>query len=502
MVWRAAERLGIEESAAHTVESEGLLTLSPRVLFRHPLVRSAVYGAAGPNERREVHRALAEATDAETDPDRRVWHRARAASVPDEDMTTELERSAARAQARGGFAAAAAFQRARGRTYAETRRRAERALAAAQAHLQAGAFAAALQLLAGAEPGLLNDWDVLTLSCCVGQIDFASSAGSGAPALLLKAAPGDRAAGYHARARDISGCLGRCILRRRLRPGGGHCRRSPVPPAQPPTHRSSAPGRPAAGRALGSGRPERAAAAPMLRRALSVLAEVEIPIAEGLRWGWLATHVAWALWDDQSWHGAVGRHLQTSPREAGLLDNPAGLSPNSRSQCGVAWRFCRTAVSLIAEADTIAEATGNGLARYAAVVLECFRGREAEARALIEVEMTKASAAGQGSGIQVCRWVSAVLHVGLGRCRRLSREARQAGEEAPELWTSGSALSEVIEAATRTGKTKSPAKRWSGWPRRRASARTIGVWASSLVHGRCSAMARPPRARIARRSSD
>ena len=109
LVWRAAERLGIPESAADMVESEDLLVLGPRVVFRHPLVRSAIYRAASRNEQREVHRALAEATDPELDPDRRAWHRAQAASKPDEDVAAELEESAARAQARGGFAAAAAF---------------------------------------------------------------------------------------------------------------------------------------------------------------------------------------------------------------------------------------------------------------------------------------------------------------------------------------------------------------------------------------------------------
>ena len=147
LVWRAAERLGIPESAAHTVESEQLLTLSPRVVFRHPLVRSAVYGAAGLDERREVHRALAEATDPGIDPDRRAWHRAQATATPDEEVAGELERSAARAQARGGLAAAAAFLERAVALTPEPSRRAQRALAAAQAKSQAGALDDALGLL-------------------------------------------------------------------------------------------------------------------------------------------------------------------------------------------------------------------------------------------------------------------------------------------------------------------------------------------------------------------
>ncbi len=315
VVWRAAERLGIEESAAHTVESEELLALSPRVLFRHPLVRSAVYGAAGPNERREVHRALAEATDAETDPDRRVWHRARAASVPDEDVAAELERSAARAQARGGFAAAAAFRERAVALTPEAGRRAERALAAAQAHLQAGAFAAALQLLAGAEPGLLDELGRAHVELLRGQIEFASSAGSEAPALLLKAARGIEPLDITlARETYLDAWVAAFFAGGFARVGtlqeiSRAARSAPQPTAAP---------RPAdllldALSVLVS--EGRAAAAPMLRRALSVLAEGEIADRRRAAVG-MAGHARRL--------GAVGRSELASGGRPAPADRPRG----------------------------------------------------------------------------------------------------------------------------------------------------------------------------------
>ena len=155
LVWRAAGRLGIEVQAA--ADTDGLLAIGARVTFRHPLVRSAVYRAASAEDRHAAHRALADATDPEVDPDRRAWHLAQATAGFDEDVAAELERSAGRAQARGGLAAAAAFLDRAVALTPEPSRRASRALAAAQAKHQAGAFDAALRLVAIAESGPLNE---------------------------------------------------------------------------------------------------------------------------------------------------------------------------------------------------------------------------------------------------------------------------------------------------------------------------------------------------------
>ena len=109
LLWRAADGLGIPGSSLEPAESDELVEIGSSVRFRHPLVRSAIYRAATPHERRGVHGALAAATDAHADPDRRAWHLAEATPGADENVAAELERAAGRAQARGGLAAAAAF---------------------------------------------------------------------------------------------------------------------------------------------------------------------------------------------------------------------------------------------------------------------------------------------------------------------------------------------------------------------------------------------------------
>ena len=188
LVWKAAAALGIEGGAADPATEAGLVELGAQVRFRHPLVRSAVYGAAVPEDRRRVHEALAEATDAEVDPDRRAWHRAQATAGLDEDVAAELERSAGRARARGGLAAGAAFLERAAELTPDPKRRAQRALAAAQGKHQAGAPDAALRLLAMAEAGPLDELEQARAQLLHAQITFATTRGRDAPPLLLAAA--------------------------------------------------------------------------------------------------------------------------------------------------------------------------------------------------------------------------------------------------------------------------------------------------------------------------
>src|SRR4051812_30468856 len=186
---RAVRRLGIDaDAAASQADASELITLGVGVRFRHPLVRSAIYRAAPLTERREIHRALAESIDADLDPERRAWHRALAAAGPDEEVAVELERSAQRAQARGGIAAAAAFLERAMELTRDPARRSRRAVEAAQAKVQAGAFESAADLLATAEGGPPDELIRARIDVVRAGIAFAQGRGSETPALLLAAA--------------------------------------------------------------------------------------------------------------------------------------------------------------------------------------------------------------------------------------------------------------------------------------------------------------------------
>jgi DNA-binding CsgD family transcriptional regulator len=449
LLWRAAARLGIRADAADAAESGGLLEIRTRVTFHHPLVRSAFYRSASPQDRREVHRALAEATDPQLDPDRRAWHRAQAAAGPGEDIAAELERSASRAQARGGFAAAAAFlERATALTL-EPARRAERALAAAQAKYQAGAFDPAVALLAMVEVGTLDEFQRARADLLRGQIAFASSRGSGAPPLLLMAARQFEPLDVRLARETYLEALSAALFAGRLAVGDGVREVAAAARAAPPPRRARAPDLLLDGFAvlITDGYP---AGVPLLKRAVSAFRGEDISMREQVRWLWVACHAAIVVWDWETWHALSARQVQLA-RDAGAL----AVLPMALTSLAAALLWpgdFAVAGALIAEAETLTEATGSQLPPYSALALAAWQGREAEVLGLIEANVNGVMRRGEGMGLANMQWATASLYNGLGRYDDALAAAQQASEHPQELWST-LVLPELIEAAARSGKT-------------------------------------------------
>ncbi len=183
---RAAAELGIPVDALAPAEAAGLIEFGPRMRFAHPLMRSAAYRAAELTDRREIHRALAAVTDPRSDPDRRAWHAANAATGPDESVAEELEASASRAQSRGGVAAAAAFLERAAILTSDPAIRGARAIAAAHAKREAAAPEAAYELLAIAELAPLSKLQQAQVGRMRAQMEFVRSR-AGAPGAVKTA---------------------------------------------------------------------------------------------------------------------------------------------------------------------------------------------------------------------------------------------------------------------------------------------------------------------------
>ena len=381
LLWRAAGMLGVRREAAIAAQDDGLLSAGPRVLFHHPLVRSAVYRAAAAQERRAVHGALAEATDAAADPDRRAWHRALAAAGPDEEVAAELERSAARAQARGGIAAAAAFLERSTILTPEAGRRTRRALAAAQARQQAGAFSAALALLAAAEAGPLDEFQRAQATLVRGQVAFATSHWPDAFPLLLAAAkqlePLDVRMSRDTYLRAMFPAL---IAAGPAADGGlldAATAARQAPPALAPYPRDLLLDGIATLVTEGY-----TAGADVLKRAITACRNDRVPDADAWHWVVMAGDMAAVIWDDESWRALSERCAQLA-RELGALGTlPLALSmlANERLFAG----DLTETEALAEEAQDISTAIGSRLPTYGAIALAAWRGSEAKAAPLIE----------------------------------------------------------------------------------------------------------------------
>ena len=445
---RAAETLAVDMPAADAAVDAGLLQLRSRVEFAHPLVRSAAYRAAAADDRRRVHRALAQATDAEEDPDRRAWHRARAAAGPDEAVALELEQSAGRAQTRGGLAAAAAFLQESVALTRDPARRADRALAAAKASLHAGAFDWADRLLAAAESCGLDESQRAKTDLLRAQIALVSRAGREASRLLLAAAKRLEPLDASLARETYLDAWGAAMFAGSLAPGALLDVSRAAEAAPKPAHGATPQDHLLDGLAtlISKGR---AAAAPTLRRAVDAFRNEEVSVEKGPQWGVLASTACVSLWDFPSWLAIITRQADRA-RAAGAFA-PLAIALHGQ---GIVVTWCGSlgaAAAPIAEAATVTEATGTRIAPYGAMFLAAVRGREAEAEALIREVAENASTGGEGLALQFAKWARAVLYNGLGRYEDAVVAAGEATADTPELFIAAWALPELVEAATRSG---------------------------------------------------
>jgi DNA-binding CsgD family transcriptional regulator len=450
VLWRAGELQGIPADAAAAAEAAGLVELGARVHFGHPLARSAVYRAAAPGDRREAHRALAEATDPEVDPDRRAWHRAHAAIGPDEEVAAELESSAGRAQARGGLAAAAAFLERAAALTPDPAQRAERALAAAQAKVQAGAFDAAVKLLAMAEAAPLDEFQRARVDLLRAQLAFAASRGSDASPLLLKAARRlERIDVDLARATYLDALNAALFAGRLASPGGTPQEVAAAARAAPrPSHPPRAPDLLLDGLAANFSEGY-AAGSPLLRRALSAF-DRETSAEEDLRWLWLACIAAVHLWDYDRWDTFSSRHVRLT-REAGALSE-LPLALIQRVYTLLFAGELVAAAALVEEVQVVTEATGSRLAPYGDLCFAALRGREAEMSILATATKDEVVQRGEGLGIGLSDWATAVFNNGIGHCHKAMAAAEQASAYLVDVSvTVNWGLVELIEAAARCG---------------------------------------------------
>ena len=442
LVWRAAEELAVTPDVVLAGGTDGLLSVDDRVTFRHPLVRSAVYGAAPDHDRRSAHRALAAATDQESDPDRRAWHLAAAAAGPDEDVAAELERSAGRARARGGLAAMAAFLQRSVALTLDSARRAERAVAAAEASLQAGDLEAARRYAEIAQRDADQEFQAARADLVRSQIAFAAGLNHEALPLLLAAArrfePLDMqlARGTYLQAWASAALI--AADRENLFTISHAIKALPPPEGEP---------RPLDLVLQGSAllvTDGRATAIPVMQRAAAAI--VDLPSTDVLQWGWAATGVSAALWDDRLMLDMYTREVDELRSAGALTELPIHLI-----SLGVATTWTgdfKAADAIVAEGDLASAATGIPLAPNAKLMLYAMRGRESEATPLITTTIEQAGAARQLMGVTCANWAAAILYNGLARYDK-AVQAAQVCTGIAELWVSVWVLPELIEAAVR-----------------------------------------------------
>jgi DNA-binding CsgD family transcriptional regulator len=448
LVRRAAQWLGIAHDAAAPAAMAGLLDFGAQVRFRHPLARSAVYGAAPLEERRRIHGALAEVIDPDTDAARRAWHLAHSTAGADDDIADELERSAAQAQASGGIAAAAAFLEKSVELSADSARRGERALAAAQAKQEAGDPDAALRMLRVAETTPLDELQRARADVLRARVAFAVYRGRDAPALLLRAA--ERMAPLDATLtrQTLLDAFVAALFAGRLAGDNGlkqvaEATRLTQPCSTPPTALDCLLDGLALliteGHTTGT---------PMVQQALNAFNHEDTTTAcPRQRWMWLASRAAMELWDDQSWDLLSTRQVDRA-RQTGAL-SVLSVVLRSRFALHLTAGRLEAATMVNDELEALAQVANSEPLCYGAVVLAAWRGDTNDITPLLEASMTGIQRRGEGVGLTIVEWATAAFYNASGRYRDAVLTAEQAASHPEEFGMSIWALPELIEAAAR-----------------------------------------------------
>ncbi|NIK62151.1 AAA family ATPase [Kribbella shirazensis] len=447
---RALTHLDVPMSAAHPAEEAGLIDLGAPVRFRHPLVRSATYRSATPADRRAVHRALADATDPAVDPDRRAWHRANGALEPDEEIAEDLIASADRASRRGGLAAMAAFLRRATELTPDPAKRADRALAAAQASFHAGAFETTLKLLVTADEDSADELRRARADLVRARVAFATGHGMDAPRMLLDTA--DRLEPLDpALARDTYlDAITAAMFAGRFGAGAGlpvvarAARAAPSPAVRGERDLLLD----TLARLFTDDYP---AAVPLARDVMAAFSETDdARNAHDLRWIWLATLLAIDLWDDESWDVLTAKHVRIARGAGDLTEIPSVLGTRVILQM-FAGEFT-VAESVIREIETIWEATGLTPTPYQAVTLAAWRGQVERTEQLVGASLDGAEIRGEGGAVTSHQWARAVLLNSRGRYQDALAAAQVATEYPVELGVANWALPELVEAAVYSGR--------------------------------------------------
>jgi DNA-binding CsgD family transcriptional regulator len=445
LILRAAQLLGLDIRAGRLAADAGLLDIGANVRFRHPLVRSAVYRAAAEEDRRMAHEALARATDPQIDPDRRAWHRARAATGPDEAVARELIHSAGRAHRRGGVAASAAFWERAVALTPDPGERASRALTAAEATYAAGDFEVAQRLLVTAEVGPLDEIGSAQVQRMRAQVAFALRRGSDAPPLLVRAAQRLEALDGELARQTYLQALVAAVYAGRLARGEDVAKA-----ARAATFAPAATEALAHSHLLLRGLAVRltdgyVAAAPTLREALRRYR------AQPQALDWLSISyslVAMDLWDDEVWFDLATGQVRLARATGTLSWLPFAL--DYLAEIHIQAGELSQAEALLVEAGSLDPGIRAATLPYVPLLLAAWRGGAPVVAELTEVMLRGASTRGEGAALTYAEYARAVLHNGLGEYGLAADAAHSAGA-VDEIGISPWALYELVEAAARSG---------------------------------------------------